>query len=65
MFHELCRIINYKFILFISIFSISIKSRMWDAWVVVDGGMSFHFNDGALLNLEMHEEDALRCVSLS
>ena len=38
---------------------------MWDAWVVVDGGMSFHFNDGALLNLEMHEEDALRCVSLS
>lgn len=45
-------------------FSVSVRSRMWDANVIVDGGMSFKFNDGAVINLEMHEDDALRCVSL-
>lgn len=40
------------------------RSRMWDAWLVVDGGLSFKFNDGALVDLEMFEEDALRCVTL-
>ena len=42
----------------------SVKSRMWDAWVVVDGGISFKFNDGAVVDLQMHDEDALRCVHL-
>ena len=37
---------------------------MFDAWVAVDGGISFRFNDGAVAILEMLDEDALRCVSL-
>lgn len=41
-----------------------IKSRMWDAYAVIDGSVSYKFNDGAILELDMHEEDALRCVKL-
>ena len=40
------------------------KSRMWDAWVVVDGEQSFRFNDGAVVDLEINEKDALKCVRL-
>lgn len=42
----------------------TIKSRMWDGCVVVDGGAFYPFNDGAVLKLELHEEDALRGVEL-
>ena len=94
--------------------SMSVRSRMWDAWVVIDGGeftafmvrardkqitvvyslamvrlesalfagdlcvcgalvfdvgfvcalagVSYPFNDGAVLDLGMYDEDALRCV---
>jgi NAD+ kinase len=43
---------------------LQVKSRMWDACIVVDGSLSFTFNDGALVELEVHCEDALRCVHL-
>ena len=35
---------------------------MWEASLVVDGGSSFKFNDGAIATLEMFDEDALRTV---
>ncbi|UYV83582.1 NADK2 [Cordylochernes scorpioides] len=43
---------------------IEVKSRMFDACLVIDGGLSFVFNDGALAELEMFPEDALRTVQL-
>lgn len=45
-------------------FSVHVRSRMWDAWVVVDGSLSYRFNDGAFVELSVHEEDALRCIEL-
>ncbi|CAJ0581806.1 unnamed protein product, partial [Mesorhabditis spiculigera] len=39
---------------------IRVKSRGYDAHLVVDGGVSFHFNDGAEAVMSVHEEDALR-----
>jgi NAD+ kinase len=44
--------------------NLRIKSRMWDACVVVDGSLSFSFNDGTVVELSMHDEDILRCVQL-
>lgn len=41
---------------------IEVCSRMWDACLVVDGGSSFKFNDGAVATLEIKEEDALKTV---
>ncbi|XP_062590948.1 NAD kinase 2, mitochondrial-like [Saccostrea cucullata] len=41
---------------------IQICSRMWDACLVVDGGSSFKFNDGAIATLEIKEEDSLKTV---
>ena len=35
---------------------------MWDACLVVDGGSSFRFNDGAIATMEINEEDSLRTV---
>ncbi|GAB1608248.1 NAD kinase 2, mitochondrial-like [Argonauta hians] len=43
---------------------IKVHSRMWDACLVIDGGSSFTFNDGAEATLEINEEDALRTISL-
>ena len=43
-------------------FRIEICSRMWEASLVLDGGSSFQFNDGAIATLEMFDEDALRTV---
>lgn len=43
---------------------IEIKSRMLDANIVIDGGLSYKFNDGANAIFEIHEEDALRTFSL-
>ncbi|XP_035826352.1 NAD kinase 2, mitochondrial isoform X2 [Aplysia californica] len=42
---------------------ITIRSRMWDACLVVDGGMSFKFNDGAVATFEIAENNALRTVT--
>ncbi|KAJ8286349.1 hypothetical protein GJAV_G00037460 [Gymnothorax javanicus] len=43
---------------------VSIRSRCWDACMVVDGGTSFEFNDGAIATITMSEEDQLRTVLL-
>uniref|UniRef100_A0A1I7YID4 NAD kinase 2, mitochondrial n=1 Tax=Steinernema glaseri TaxID=37863 RepID=A0A1I7YID4_9BILA len=43
---------------------IRVKSRCFDANLVIDGGISYKFNDGMEAVLEMHPEDALRTVIL-
>lgn len=43
---------------------ICIRSRCWDACMVVDGGTSFEFNDGAIASILINTEDALRTVLL-
>ncbi|XP_057660932.1 NAD kinase 2, mitochondrial [Diorhabda carinulata] len=42
--------------------TIEIKSHCFDAYLVLDGGISFPFNDGAVAVLETLPEDALRTV---
>lgn len=44
--------------------SIGVKSRCFDASLVIDGGLSFTFNDGTRALLEIHDVDALRTVTL-
>lgn len=41
---------------------LDIRSRCFDACMVLDGGLSFPFNDGTHAMLEMYESDALRTV---
>ena len=41
-----------------------VRSRMFDACLVIDGGISYAFNDGATVFLSMHDEDSLRTVKL-
>ncbi|KAG8228457.1 hypothetical protein J437_LFUL009108 [Ladona fulva] len=43
---------------------IVVKSRCFDAGLVVDGGVSFSFNDGTSAILEIHDPDALLTVNL-
>ncbi|KAK0406039.1 hypothetical protein QR680_018332 [Steinernema hermaphroditum] len=43
---------------------IRVKSRCFDANLVIDGGISYKFNDGMEAVLEIHPEDALRTVIL-
>ncbi|XP_063817070.1 NAD kinase 2, mitochondrial isoform X2 [Pseudophryne corroboree] len=43
---------------------VSVRSRCWDACMVVDGGTSFEFNDGAVVAIAMEGDDALRTVLL-
>uniref|UniRef100_A0A3Q3G9I5 NAD kinase 2, mitochondrial n=1 Tax=Labrus bergylta TaxID=56723 RepID=A0A3Q3G9I5_9LABR len=43
---------------------VCVRSRCWDACMVVDGGTSFEFNDGAFATISMSEEDQLRTVLL-
>ncbi|XP_029023973.1 NAD kinase 2, mitochondrial isoform X2 [Betta splendens] len=43
---------------------VCVRSRCWDACMVVDGGISFEFNDGAIATISMSEEDQLRTVVL-
>ncbi|KAL0965686.1 hypothetical protein UPYG_G00284460 [Umbra pygmaea] len=43
---------------------VCVRSRCWDAWMVVDGGTSFEFNDGAIATITMNEEDKLKTVLL-
>lgn len=44
---------------------IKVKSNCFDAGLVIDGGVSFSFNDGTVAILEIHPEDALRTVTLT
>ncbi|NXX97372.1 NAKD2 kinase, partial [Centropus bengalensis] len=41
-----------------------VRSRCWDACMVVDGGTSFEFNDGAIASIMIDTEDALCTVLL-
>uniref|UniRef100_A0A8D0G3W4 NAD kinase 2, mitochondrial n=1 Tax=Sphenodon punctatus TaxID=8508 RepID=A0A8D0G3W4_SPHPU len=43
---------------------VCVRSRCWDACMVVDGGTSFEFNDGAIASILINTEDALRTVVL-
>ena len=43
---------------------IEVRSRCFDASLVIDGGLSYPFNDGTVATLEIHDEDALRTVVL-
>uniref|UniRef100_A0A8C1FKM1 NAD kinase 2, mitochondrial n=1 Tax=Cyprinus carpio carpio TaxID=630221 RepID=A0A8C1FKM1_CYPCA len=43
---------------------VCVRSRCWDACMVVDGGTSFEFNDGAIATITLNEEDLLRTVIL-
>ncbi|XP_028604298.2 NAD kinase 2, mitochondrial isoform X2 [Podarcis muralis] len=43
---------------------VCIRSRCWDACMVVDGGTSFEFNDGAIASILINTEDALCTVLL-
>lgn len=41
---------------------IEVKSRCFDACLVIDGSLSFKFNDGTKAIIEIHDEDALRTI---
>uniref|UniRef100_A0A8C3YBI6 NAD kinase 2, mitochondrial n=1 Tax=Catagonus wagneri TaxID=51154 RepID=A0A8C3YBI6_9CETA len=43
---------------------VCVRSRCWDACMVVDGGTSFEFNDGAIASMLINKEDELRTVLL-
>ncbi|KAM9251000.1 NAD kinase 2, mitochondrial isoform 3-T3 [Cariama cristata] len=43
---------------------VCVRSRCWDACMVVDGGTSFEFNDGAIASIMIDTEDALCTVLL-
>lgn len=43
---------------------VCVRSRCWDACMVVDGGTSFEFNDGAIVSITMDKDDALCTVLL-
>lgn len=43
---------------------LEIKSNCFEARLVVDGGVSFDFNDGTIAFFEIREKDALRTVVL-
>ncbi|XP_066235169.1 NAD kinase 2, mitochondrial isoform X3 [Saccopteryx leptura] len=43
---------------------VCVRSRCWDACMVVDGGTSFEFNDGAIASMTINKEDELRTVLL-
>lgn len=55
---------SFCFFFFFSAFRLCVRSRCWDACMVVDGGTSFEFNDGAIATISMSEEDQLRTVVL-
>ncbi|XP_066502834.1 NAD kinase 2, mitochondrial isoform X2 [Hoplias malabaricus] len=44
---------------------VCVRSRCWDACMVVDGGTSFEFNDGAIATISLHKDDLLRTVILN
>lgn len=42
--------------------TLRVRSRCYDAHLVIDGGVAYKFNDGAEAILEVHPEDALKTV---
>lgn len=63
MFSRLIIICAFLKFLFFYSKRIRIRSRMWDACLVIDGGVSFKFNDGAVATFEIAENNALRTVA--
>uniref|UniRef100_A0A8C4QIY1 NAD kinase 2, mitochondrial n=1 Tax=Eptatretus burgeri TaxID=7764 RepID=A0A8C4QIY1_EPTBU len=43
---------------------VSVRSRCWDACLVLDGAISFEFNDGAVATLAVNPNNALRTLNL-
>jgi NAD+ kinase len=43
---------------------IAVKSRCFDACLVIDGSLSFKFNDGTKAIVDLLEEDALRTIQI-
>uniref|UniRef100_A0A8B9GHL1 NAD kinase 2, mitochondrial n=1 Tax=Amazona collaria TaxID=241587 RepID=A0A8B9GHL1_9PSIT len=43
---------------------VCVRSRCWDACMVIDGGTSFEFNDGAIASIVIDTDDALCTVLL-
>uniref|UniRef100_UPI00358F1EB1 NAD kinase 2, mitochondrial isoform X2 n=1 Tax=Myxine glutinosa TaxID=7769 RepID=UPI00358F1EB1 len=43
---------------------VSVRSRCWDACLVLDGAISFEFNDGAVATLVLNPNNALRTLNL-
>lgn len=43
---------------------IEVKSKCSDAGLVLDGGITFPFNEGTVTHLETRPEDALRTILL-
>lgn len=41
---------------------VDVRSRMFDACLVIDGALSYKFNDGAKASFTIHDEDALKTV---
>ena len=41
-----------------------IKSRCFDACLVIDGSLSYKFNDGTRAIISIHDEDVLRTVHI-
>lgn len=44
---------------------IKVRSRMFDACVVIDGGLSYKFNDGSVATFEIRDEDKLKTVMMN
>uniref|UniRef100_A0AAY4E3C8 NAD kinase 2, mitochondrial n=1 Tax=Denticeps clupeoides TaxID=299321 RepID=A0AAY4E3C8_9TELE len=44
---------------------VCVRSRCWNACMVVDGGTSFEFNDGAVATISLNDEDQLQTVILT
>jgi NAD+ kinase len=38
--------------------------RCFDACLVIDGSLSYKFNDGTRATIEIHDEDALRTIQM-
>ena len=43
---------------------VKVKSKCFDACLVIDGSLSYKFNDGTKAIIELLDEDALRTVQL-
>ena len=45
--------------------TVQIRSRCFDACLVIDGGLSFPFNDGTEATLQLLPRDSLKTITLS
>ena len=43
---------------------INVKSKCFDAHLVIDGGLSYKFDDGMDVLIEIRDEDALKTVEI-